>query len=215
MTDFARQRDNLVDNYVAPVVSDKRVVEAVRKVPREKFVPQDQVDDAYADYPLPIGEGQTISQPSLVAQMTAALNPKPADKVLEIGTGSGYQAAILGELVDGVYTIERIESLAKSARSTLEELGYDNVYIKIGDGSQGWPENAPYNGIIVTAAAPSIPRPLIDQLREGGRLVIPIGETKIIQELQVGVKKDGELKIESRVPVRFVPLIGEYGWGTS
>lgn len=211
MTDFTRQREDLIENYVAPVVKDRRILEAIRRVPREEFVPPEWASVAYQDTPLPIGEGQTISQPSLVAQMTVALDPQPTDKVLEIGTGSGYQAAILAQLVDKVYTVERLESLAKRAKWVLKKLGYDNVYLRVGDGSKGWPEHAPFDGIIVTAAAPQVPPPLVDQLAEGGRLVVPVG-ARWVQELVLGVKKGGKLLTQKTIPVRFVPLVGKYGW---
>lgn len=215
MGDFAKQRQNLVQNYIVPVVNEARVVEAFKKVPREKFVPENLRNLAYLDQPLPIGESQTISQPSLVAQMTEALKSQPTNKILEIGTGSGYQAAILAEIVAEVFTIERLEPLVNSAQATLKKLGYDNVHVKAGDGSKGWPKNAPYDGIIVTAAAPSIPQPLVDQLKDGGRLVIPVGKNQFLQEIKIGTKKNSQLELKTFMPVRFVPLIGEHGWAAA
>jgi protein-L-isoaspartate(D-aspartate) O-methyltransferase len=186
-------------------IKDQRVLAAMAKVPREEFVPTDERIDAYEDGPLPIDYGQTISQPYIVAFMTEQLRPKPTDRVLEIGSGSGYQAAILAELVTDVYTIEIIEPLAKSAEATMQRLGYKNVHIKVGDGYQGWPEEAPFDAVIVTCAPENVPQPLIDQLQNGGRMVIPVGE-RFAQQLYLLEKKNGRLKESATLPVRFVPM---------
>jgi protein-L-isoaspartate(D-aspartate) O-methyltransferase len=178
------------------------------KVPREEFIPMDARADAYEDGPLPIGYDQTISQPYVVAFMTEQLRPKQSDRVLEIGSGSGYQAAILGELVAEIYTIEIVEPLAKSAEATLQRLGYNNVHIKVGDGYKGWPEEAPFDAIIVTCAPEKIPQPLVDQLKDGGRMVIPVGE-RFAQQLYLLEKKNGQLKESVTLPVRFVPMLRE------
>jgi len=206
--DFTAARQRMVERQIeARGVRDTRVLEAMRKVPRHLFVPESYVSMAYADFPLAIGEGQTISQPYIVAFMTEALSLKPEDRVLEIGTGSGYQAAVLAEIVKEVYTIEIIPSLGKRARKLLEELGYDNVHVKIGDGYKGWPEKAPFDAVIVTCAPEAIPQALIEQLEEGGRMIIPVGRTGAVQELVRGVKVDGELRTQEVLPVRFVPMV--------
>jgi protein-L-isoaspartate(D-aspartate) O-methyltransferase len=184
------------------------VVEALRAVPRHAFVPERQRDLAYGNHPLPIGGGQTISQPYIVAIMTQLLGVGPGDRVFELGTGSGYQAAVLAALGVEVYTVEIVPELAQRARTTLAELGYDRVQVRAGDGWAGWPEAAPFDGIIVTAAAPRLPEPLIDQLRPGGRLVIPVGEPGGFQVLAVYRKEAGELVREAQLPVRFVPVTG-------
>ncbi|MFC2138693.1 protein-L-isoaspartate(D-aspartate) O-methyltransferase [Bacteroidota bacterium] len=191
-------------------ITDTNVLNAMRNVERHLFVDKELHIQAYNDYPLGIGEGQTISQPYIVALMTEMLALNENDKVLEVGTGSGYQAAILGEIVDSVFTIEIYESLGKHSNQLLRALGYKNVFVKIGDGYQGWPENAPFNGIIVTCAPTHIPDPLINQLKEGGRLVIPVGES-YYQQLEIFKKKDGKLKRIDTVPVRFVPMINKEG----
>ncbi len=194
-------------------IKDERVLNAMLKVPRHLFVPADLVDRAYDDSPLPIGKGQTISQPYIVALMTEALGLDENSKVLEIGTGSGYQAAILAEIAKEVYTVERIPELAERAQKILRALGYNNVYFKIGDGTEGWPEFAPYDAIIVTAASPKVPEPLIEQLKVGGVLVIPVG-SELTQELLKITKlsEDGETKVESLGGCVFVKLKGKYGW---
>jgi protein-L-isoaspartate(D-aspartate) O-methyltransferase len=191
---------------------DKRVMNAMTKVPRHEFVPAHLRNDAYANIPLPIGKGQTISQPFIVALMTDLLETKKDDVVLEIGTGSGYQAAVLAELVKKVYTIEIIKELGESARERLARLTYKNVEVRIADGYFGWEEHAPFDSIIVTAAAGHVPPPLIRQLKPGGRIVIPVGSAYQVQMLMV-VKKDasGKLKTQQVLPVRFVPLTGKAG----
>ena len=207
--DFAAQRQRMVGQQLKPRgIKDERVLAAMAKVPREEFIPAGARADAYEDGPLPIGYGQTISQPYIVAFMTEQLRPKPSDRVLEIGSGSGYQAAILAELVTDVYTIDIVEPLAKTAEATLQRLGYKNVHIKVGDGYKGWPEEAPFDAIIVTCAPEKVPQPLVDQLKDGGRMVIPVGE-RFAQQLYLLEKKNGQLKESATLPVRFVPMLRE------
>lgn len=188
-------------------IVETRVLNAMLKVERHLFVPADVASYAYEDHPLPIGEDQTISQPYIVALMTYLLKPKETDTVLEIGTGSGYQAAILAELTREVYTIEIVEPLGKRAEKLLEELNYENIHVRIGDGYKGWPEKAPFDKIIVTAAPDHVPQPLVDQLKNGGILVIPVGQTH--QELLVVTKDEKGVRQENVLPVRFVPMTGE------
>lgn len=190
---------------IARGIKDERIATAMKKVPRHLFVPADMIDYAYNDEPVPIGEGQTISQPYIVAYMTEALNLKREDKVLEVGTGSGYQTAILAEIVNEVYTVEIIATLSLRAQELLAKLGYQNINFKIGDGSFGWEENSPYDAIIVTAAPARIPRPLEEQLKLDGRMVIPVGSA--FQELFLVTKGKTGLKRKKLLPVRFVPLI--------
>jgi protein-L-isoaspartate(D-aspartate) O-methyltransferase len=189
-------------------IHEQRVLAAMAKVPREEFVPEHLRAASYADHPLPIGYDQTISQPFIVGFMTEQLQPQPHDCVLEIGTGSGYQAAILAELVADVYSIEIIEPLAKTAEATLQRLGYKNVHVKIGDGYQGWPEHAPFDAVIVTCAPDHVPLALADQLKEGGRMIIPVGGPGH-QELYLLEKEKGEMRQRAVSPVRFVPMTGE------
>ena len=190
-------------------VSDQGVIGAMLAVPRHEFVPADLRDLAYADRPLPIGEGQTISQPYIVALMTELLELEPGDKVLEVGTGSGYQAAVASHLADSVFTIEILPGLAEQATGRLRDLGYSDVVVKEGDGYYGWPEHAPFDGIVVTAAAGHIPPPLVEQLDPGGRMVIPVGGQFQVQQLVLVEKRpDGSVTTRSLVPVRFVPLVG-------
>jgi protein-L-isoaspartate(D-aspartate) O-methyltransferase len=188
-------------------ISDARVLAAMAGVPRHRFVAPDLAPLAYGDHPLPIGEGQTISQPYIVALMTEWAEMKPGNKVLEVGTGSGYQAAVLSEITDRVFTIELLPNLAREAAARLQELGYTRVRVRSGDGYQGWPEEAPFDAILVTAAAPRVPPALAEQLKEGGRLVIPLGEPGRAQDLVRLRKVQGKLKEEERLPVRFVPLV--------
>ncbi len=203
---FIQLREKMVAEQIeARVVKDKRVLIAMRKVERHRFVPQKYQGLAYNDFPLPIGGDQTISQPYIVALMTELLRLSGDERVLEIGTGSGYQAAILAELAKEVYTIEILEPLAKSAETRLKDLGYKNIKVKCGDGYLGWEEFAPFDGIIVTCAPPYVPEPLIEQLAEGGRMVIPVGE--YYQELKLLTKKKGKIQEQSIIPVRFVPMI--------
>jgi protein-L-isoaspartate(D-aspartate) O-methyltransferase len=187
-------------------ISDRQVLEAMRQVPRHLFVPERYRQYAYQDRPLAIGEDQTISQPYIVALMTQILEVDSTDRVLEVGTGSGYQAAVLAEIVETVKTVEIVESLAVSARQRLSSLGYNNVEVKHGDGYNGWKEYAPYDAIVVTAAPEAIPPPLIEQLKDGGRMVIPVGEVTGTQKLQVVTKQEGEIATRDIIPVRFVPL---------
>ena len=189
-------------------IHEERVLAAMMKVPREEFVPEHLRAASYADQPLPIGYDQTISQPFIVAFMTEQLRPQPQDRVLEIGTGSGYQAAILAQLVTDVYSIEISEPLARTAEATLQRLGYKNVHVKVGDGYKGWAEHAPFDAVIVTCAPDHVPQPLIDQLKEGGRMIIPVGGFGD-QELCLLEKKNGELERRTVSPVRFVPMTGE------
>lgn len=192
-------------------ISDQRVLQAMRQVPRHMFVPEDRQREAYQDRPLSIGHGQTISQPYIVGYMTAALALSGDEKVLEVGTGSGYQAAVLSRVASQVITIEYIPELADTARTALAKLGYDNVEVLVGDGSAGWPEEAPYEAIMFTAAAPEIPAPLRDQLADGGRLVGPIG-SRYDQVLVRLWRISNEWKTETLKAVIFVPLVGEHGW---
>ena len=190
---------------------DERVLEALRKVERHRFVPESQQSEAYANHPLPIGHGQTISQPYIVALMTDLVDPQPGDAVLEVGTGSGYQAAVLAQLVDRVYSIEIIEPLSEQARERLQRLGYDNVETRLGDGYFGWEEQAPFDAIVVTAAASHVPPPLIAQLKPGGRMVIPVGGRFAVQYLLLVEKTEaGETITRQVTAVRFVPLTGEH-----
>jgi protein-L-isoaspartate(D-aspartate) O-methyltransferase len=210
--DWELERLHMVEDQLrSRGISDERVLKIMGKVPRHKFVPQDCQDSAYSDRPLPIGEGQTVSQPYMVGIMTQCLELKGEEKVLEIGTGSGYQSAVLMELARELYTIERIPSLAERAKNILSELSYDRFHAKVADGTKGWPEEAPFDGIIVTAGAPVIPETLIDQLSEGGRMVIPVG-SRFSQRLYKSIKKAGKIIQEEDTMCVFVPLIGEYGW---
>ncbi len=209
---YTVERQLMVDRQIAVRgVSDRRVLAAMKKVPRHRFIPSHLWDQAYGDYPLPIGEDQTISQPYIVALMTELLEIKDTDRVLEIGTGSGYQAAILAELAAQVYTIDRVETLLARAEQLLAALGYTNIHTRVGDGTLGWPEEMPYEAIIVTAGTPQVPRPLTEQLALGGRLVVPVGDTWSQTLTCVRKTKDG-LKFEYHGGCRFVRLIGKYGW---
>jgi protein-L-isoaspartate(D-aspartate) O-methyltransferase len=212
---FDAERQRMVERQIAARgVSDPRVLAAMQKVPRHRFIPSHLWDQAYGDYPLPIGEDQTISQPYIVALMSEMLELQEMDKVLEIGTGSGYQAAILAELAVQVYTIDRVAMLLAKAEQILNEMGYANIKTRVGDGTLGWPEEMPFEAIIVTAGAPQVPRPLTEQLSLGGRLVIPVGDTWSQTLTRVRKTKDG-LKFEYHGGCRFVRLIGKYGWEES
>ncbi len=214
MVDFPKARLKMVEEQiVSRGIKDPRVIAAMKKVPRHLFVEEALQSQAYNDHPLPIGEKQTISQPYMVAIMTEALQLKEKEKVLEIGAGSGYQTAILAELAEKVFSIERIRSLAIKARQLLYELGYFNVEIKIFDGTHGWVEETPFDAIIVTAGAPDIPQPLLDQLAMDGRLVIPVGDAYVQDLMRVTKTKEG-IKKEDLGGCRFVKLIGKYGWET-
>jgi len=202
-------REQLLDRGIR----DPLVLQAMAQVPRERFVPEEWQQYAYADSPLPIGQDQTISQPYVVAWMIEALAPTPQDRVLEVGTGSAYGAAVLSRIVRTVYTIERHEELAAAARRRLAELGYGNVHVRHGDGTLGWAKEAPFDGIVVTASGPQIPRALHDQLAVGGRLVIPVGQTASSQELvRLHRISETETRRENLGSVRFVPLVGKGGW---
>jgi protein-L-isoaspartate(D-aspartate) O-methyltransferase len=216
--DYRKPREEMVRTQIAALrwsgseaVRDSRVLDSMRKTPRHRFVPADLVAYAYDDRPLPIGYGQTISQPYIVAKMTELLEPKGEHRVLEIGTGSGYQAAILSPLVTQVYTIEIIEPLGTAARQRLDSLGYKNIEVRVGDGYFGWPEKGPFDGIIVTAAADHVPPPLVDQLKPGGKMVIPVGNPFQAQTLMLvtkGSKGPHDLQVRNLMPVAFVPLVG-------
>ncbi len=209
---YTAMRHRMVDTQIAARgVRDPRVLAAMKKVPRHRFIPSPLWDQAYSDYPLPIGEDQTISQPYIVALMTEILELKDTDRVLEIGTGSGYQAAILAELAAQVCTIDRVASLLAQAERLLDSLGYTNIKTRVGDGTLGWPEEMPFEAIIVTAGAPQVPRPLTEQLSLGGRLVIPVGD-QWSQTLTCVRKTTEGLKLEYHGGCRFVRLIGAYGW---
>jgi protein-L-isoaspartate(D-aspartate) O-methyltransferase len=207
---LARRRQEMVAQQIAARdVRAPAVLQAMRDVPRHRFVDPGDEAEAYEDHPLGIGHGQTISQPYVVAAMTEALAPRPTAKVLEIGSGSGYQAAVLARLCREVYTIEIVPALAARAARTLESLGVANVHVRAGDGYQGWPEAAPFDGIMITAATPRIPQPLVDQLAPGGRLVAPVDEGEHHQTLYVYRKVKGKLEREEMFPVRFVPMTGK------
>jgi protein-L-isoaspartate(D-aspartate) O-methyltransferase len=216
--DYRKQREEMVRTQIATIrwsgsqaVRDSRVLDSMRKTPRHRFVPAEFVTYAYDDRPLPIGYGQTISQPYIVAKMTELLETKAQHRVLEIGTGSGYQAAILSPLVAQVYSIEIIEPLGTAARQRLDTLGYKNVEVRIGDGYFGWPEKGPFDSIIVTAAANHIPPPLVEQLKPGGRMVIPVGnlfQTQMLMLVTKGSKGPHDLQLRNLMPVAFVPLVG-------
>lgn len=203
----AKLRNDMVKYQIeARGIKDKKVLDALRKIPRHKFVPKQYASEAYNDHPVPIGYGQTISQPYIVALMTELADVKPGEKALEIGTGSGYQAAVLAEITDSVYTIEIITELAQSSNETLNQLGYKNIEVKNADGYFGWKDYAPFDAIVVTAAAEHIPPPLIEQLNEGGKMIIPVGHAFQVQNLMLIEKKDGKIKSRSIIPVRFVPF---------
>jgi len=206
---YAVERERLIRNVLLPGgIRDQRVLDSMGKTPRHEFVPPEYVRQAYLDIAIAIGESQTISSPFIVAQMTEALQPKPTDKVLEIGTGSGYQAAILSPLVQSVYTIEIVQDLGERTTQLLSDLGYKNVHCRIGDGFKGWPEEAPFDKIIVTCSPADVPKPLVDQLKEGGLMVIPVGE-RYQQMLYLMRKKDGKLEKEALTPTLFVPMTGD------
>jgi len=209
-TDYREKRAEMVQQQLrGRDIDNPSVLAAMMEVERHRFVPDEIKGLAYEDRPLPIGYSQTISQPYIVAFMTQALNPEPDDKILEIGTGSGYQAAVLAEIVDSVYTIEILPELGKISQQVFQKLGYENIMTKIGDGYKGWPQHAPFDGIVVTAAPEQIPPPLKAQLKEGGRMIIPVGPKNNIQQLQVIEKENGKLKKRTVMSVRFVPFTRE------
>jgi len=212
MMNFQKARDRMVETQLAGRgIRNHRVLEAMRRVPRHLFVEEALQEQAYSDYPLPIGEKQTISQPYIVALMSEVLELKGDEKILEIGTGSGYQAAILAELADRVFSVERFPPLAYRASQILKKLGYQNILIRVADGSLGWPEEAPFDGIMVTAGTPKIPQPLTDQLRVGGRLVLPVGD-RLSQELVLVERTPEGMRKTDFGGVRFVDLVGKWGW---
>jgi len=209
---YEEKKLKMVENQLkSRGISDQNVLNAMQEIPRDMFVPAQYKVDAYKDGPLPIGEGQTISQPYMVALMTECLKLHPNDKVLEIGTGSGYQMAVLLHITPHVYSIERVPKLGQQALDTLKSIGYPNIHIKVGDGTCGWPEEAPFDAIIVTSAAPSIPETLKAQLADGGRLVIPMG-SRHMQTLYIVTKKGNHFDTVESTTCVFVPLIGQYGW---
>lgn len=210
--DYALLRKRMVEEQLIPRgIKNKRVLDAFYKVERHKFVPENSQASAYADFPIPIGQGQTISQPYIVSLMTEYLDLREEEKVLEIGSGSGYQTAILAELAKEVYSIERFESLSKKAEALLTELDYKNVKIKVGDGTLGWPQESPFDKIIVTASSPHVPLPLTEQLKESGKIIIPLGKT-FGQVLTLAEKKEGKLEFSEICGCIFVPLIGKYAY---
>ena len=210
--EFATARNRMVESQlISRGIKDARVLDTMRKVPRHRFVEEALVSQAYNDHPLPIGEKQTISQPYMVAMMTEALELHGNEKVLEIGTGSGYQTAILAELADKIYSIERIRSLSAKARRILDELGYFNVVLKVSDGTVGLKEEAPFEAIIVTAGSPDVPQPLVDQLAMGGRLVVPVGDRYTQSLMRIDRGKEGIVKTDLG-GCRFVNLLGRHGW---
>ena len=210
--DFEKAREEMIRHQIkGRGIRDERVLSAMSSIPREKFVLEGEKDNAYLDCPLPIGMGQTISQPFIVALMTQCLSLKGTETVLEVGTGSGYQAAILSKLAKMVYSIERFSTLADKAEKILKELGIKNVKVTVGDGSKGLEEYSPFDGIIVTAGAPEIPKSLTEQLNEKGRIVIPVGNS-FSQDLLLGTKEKGKLKISNYGGCVFVPLVGKFGW---
>ncbi len=214
MKTFDQQRDIMIREHLqGRGISDQSVLKAMREVPREEFVSALYVESSYGDHPLPIAEGQTISQPYIVAYMTEALELSPTARVLEIGTGSGYATAVLSRIVKTVYSVERLSGLAQSARQRLDTFGYANIVIHEGDGTLGWPEHAPYDAIVVTAGAPDVPHPLLEQLAIGGRLIVPVGKSCEVQELvRVRRVSEHDYRTEYLCGVRFVPLIGAAGW---
>lgn len=211
--DIERLRKAMVDEQlIGRGISDEKVLAAFRKVPRHEFVEKRLINSAYNDYPLPIGSGQTISQPYIVALMTQGLKLKGGEKILEIGTGSGYQAAILASIAKEVYSVERFKELADTAEKRLQKLGYNNIKIKIGDGTLGWEEFAPYDGIIVTAGSPGVPESLVKQLKDGGRMLIPVGSGWFGQILMLIEKTGDTVRAGELCGCAFVPLIGKEGW---
>ena len=213
-SDMQKVRDRMVEEQLIPRgIHDPKTLEAMRRVPRHLFVEDALQNQAYGDFPLPIGRGQTISQPYIVALMTQALGLQGHEKVLEIGTGSGYQAAILAQICEKVYTVERVDSLLVQARKIFDQLHYLNILTKLDDGTNGWPEFGPYDAIIVTAGGPKVPEPLLNQLADPGTLVIPVGD-RGMQNLQLVTKKEGVITEKTIEYVRFVSLIGSHGWRT-
>lgn len=216
MVSGSRQLDRMVTQLEARGIEHPAVRKAMREIPRERFVDEALRGKAYSDSPLPIGQKQTISQPWIVARMSELTAPTGGGRVLEIGTGSGYQAAVLSKLFEQVYTVERLADLSRRAQRTVRELGLENIHFKIFDGTYGWSEFAPYRAIVVTAASPEVPGPLFDQLEEGGRMVLPLGDSRDHgeQELVSLLKQDGKPLREEHGKCRFVPLLGKFGWAS-
>jgi protein-L-isoaspartate(D-aspartate) O-methyltransferase len=209
---YGRERERMVDEQLAVRgVTDPRVLAVLRRIPRHRFVQEALRDRAYGDHPLPIGEEQTISQPFIVGLMTSLLELTGREKVLEVGTGSGYQTAVLAELARRVCSIERLPRLAERARATLEALGYDNVWVRVGNGTLGWPDQAPFDRIIVTAGGPTVPPPLVQQLADGGRMVLPVG-SEDNQVLTIVENLGGEIRTTTHSECKFVKLVGKYAW---
>jgi protein-L-isoaspartate(D-aspartate) O-methyltransferase len=208
---YARERERMVEEIAARGVTDPRVLAALRRVPRHRFVQEALRDRAYGDHPLPIGEEQTISQPYIVGLMSSLLELTGQEKVLEIGTGSGYQTAVLAELARRVCSIERLPRLAERARATLEGLGYDNVWVRVGNGTLGWPDQGPFDRIIVTAGGPAVPPPLVQQLADGGRMALPVGSADN-QVLTIVENVGGEIRQRTHGECKFVKLVGKYAW---
>lgn len=212
MINFQKARDRMVETQLAGRgIQDPRVLDAMRRVPRHMFVDEALRDQSYSDHPLPIGDKQTISQPYIVALMTEALRLQGHEKVLEVGTGSGYQAAVLAELADRVFSIERFPNLAYKANQVFQKLGYKNIIVRVADGTLGWPDEAPFDAIVVTAGAPRVPQPLVDQLAMGGRMVVPVGD-RLSQELFVVERVPEGIRKTPLGGVRFVDLVGKWGW---
>jgi protein-L-isoaspartate(D-aspartate) O-methyltransferase len=210
--EYTQERKRMVaEQIVSRGLRDPRLLAAMEAVPRHRFVPSDHLTWAYSDGPLPIGFGQTISQPYIVAFMTDALHLTCTERVLEVGTGSGYQAAILGQMAAEVHTVEFIPELSEQAERVLHELGFTNIHVHCGDGSLGWLEAAPYDGVLIAAAAPRLPQPLLDQLAEGGRIILPVG-SRGFQQLEIWERRGKKFEHEASIPVAFVPLLGEHGW---
>lgn len=213
MDDLARLRMEMVESQIrSRGINNKKILEAVAGVERHIFVPETLRKESYEDRPLPVGFGQTISQPYMVALMADCLKLKGDEKILEIGTGSGYQAAVISRLAKEVFTIEIVEELGQRAERILTQAGYDNIHVKLGDGFDGWEENSPYDGIIITCAVNRIPQPLVEQLREGARLVLPIGESLAVQRLKVLTKHGNQIEEEYILDCVFVPMTGKHGW---
>ncbi|HET6930368.1 MAG TPA: protein-L-isoaspartate(D-aspartate) O-methyltransferase [Candidatus Acidoferrum sp.] len=211
-TRFADDRRLMVETQIRKRgIADERVLHAMATVPRHEFVPAFWINQAYADEPLPIGHGQTISQPYIVAAMVASLSLTGSEKILEVGTGCGYQAAVVSLLAKEVHSVEILPELAQSSAERLQRLSYANVHVHCGDGTMGWPESSPYDAILISAAAPAVPEPLLQQLSEGGRLVAPVGDEDK-QELQLVIKREGNFSVKQGGPCRFVPLMGQHGW---
>lgn len=212
MLHLEKRREEMIQTLIDRGIQDEKIISAMRAVPRHAFVPKPIIDDSYRDSPLPIGYQQTISQPYVVAYMTEMLMIKKGDRILEIGTGSGYQAAIIAHLGAYIFTIERQKELWVKANRIFKELGYDRIITRLGDGTMGWKSVGPFDGIIVTAAGPNVPEPLVEQLKTGGRMIIPVGSRNIQELIYVEKKEDSSIEKKNMASVTFVPLIGKMGW---